>query len=287
MSLSGLLFLSLAVSLAHAEEMKKFVAFDYAVADTLSDVKQPPIALAGLLQYRKLYQEKLLPNTLELGNRFQPNFEYLASLEPDIILISPPAHLNLEDRLSHIANVRLMRLLWREQEVWESLESMTRELGELSDKQQRAEELINNAEAKLAAMAEQIKRPGEPLFIAQIIDDRHLRLYGPGSLEDMVLTRLGLENAWQGPTNDWGFSTLTISEAFQLEGRFILLGAAYGLSDSALPTAGLWQHWLDDMPVTAHRNYWPWGGFFSALRFAEALVDALDEADDSAPAASR
>ncbi|MCL7931018.1 hypothetical protein [Halomonas llamarensis] len=125
-------------------------------------------------------------------------------------------------------------------------------------------------------MAAQIEHPEEPLFIAQILDDRHLRLYGSGSLEDMVLTRLGLENAWQGPTNDWGFSTLTISEAFQLEGKFILLRAAYELSDSTLPTSGLWQYWLDDTPASINRYYWPWGGFFSALRFAESLVEALE-----------
>ena len=274
-------------SLSNAEEPKKIVTFDYAVADTLGDVEQPPMALAGLLQYRKLYQEDLLPDTIELGNRFQPNFEYLASLEPDAILISPPAHLNLEDKLSRIASVRPIRLLWKGQEVWESLENMTRELGGLSDKQQRTKELINDVEVALAVMAEQIKRSGEPLFVAQIIDDRHLRLYGSGSLEDMVLTRLGLENAWHGPTNEWGFSTLTISEAFQLEGRFVLLHSAYDTYDSVLPTSGLWKHWLDDTPVSINRNYWPWGGFFSALRFAEALVEALDEAGDSAPAPRR
>ncbi|WP_206478163.1 hypothetical protein [Halomonas sp. KRD171] len=94
----------------------------------------------------------------------------------------------------------------------------------------------------------------------------------------MVITQLGLENAWQGPTNDWGFSTLTISEAFQLEGRFILLHPTYSqyTTDSALPTSGLWQHWLDDPPVSIDVNYWPWGGFFSALRFAESLKEALE-----------
>ncbi|PAU75311.1 ABC transporter substrate-binding protein [Halomonas salipaludis] len=284
-----IILLKLFVSFANAEESKKLIAFDYAIADTLSALHQPPIAMAGLAQYRRFYRDPLLPEARELGNRFQPNLEYLAALEPDAILISPPAHLNLENKLSRIANVRPIRLLWKGQKVWESLENMTRELGDLSDNQQRAKELINDVEVALAVMAEQIKRTGEPLFVAQIIDDRHLRLYGSGSLEDMVLTRLGLENAWQGPTNDWGFSTLTISEAFQLEGRFILLNPAYSqyLTDSALPTSGLWQHWLDDLPISIEVNYWSWGGFPSALRFAEALVDALDEAGDSAPAPRR
>ncbi|EHJ93415.1 ABC transporter substrate-binding protein [Vreelandella boliviensis] len=266
------------VSFANAEESKKLVVFDYAIADTLSALHQPPLAMAGLAQYRRFYREPLLPYTRELGQRFQPNFEYLASLEPDAILISPPAHLNLEGKLSHIADVIKIPLFGENLNIWQNLEQLTKEVGELSGQQQQAEELIDSVEARMSEIAAQIERSDKSLFVAEILDDRHLRLYGAGSLEDMVLTRLGLENAWQGPTNEWGFSILTISEAFQLEGRFILLRPAYSkyLTDSALPTSGLWQHWLNDTPVSIEANYWPWGGFFSALRFAELLVEALE-----------
>ena len=272
------------VSFANAEESRKLAVFDYAIADTLTALQQPPLAMAGLAQYRRFYREPLLPDTLELGNRFQPNFEYLASLEPDAILISPPAHLDLERNLSRIADVIKIQLFGENLNIWQNLEELTREVGKLND-QQQAEELIDSVEGRILAISAQIERPTEPVFVAQILDDRHLRLFGSGSLENMVLTQLGLENAWQGPTNDWGFSTLTISEAFQLEGRFILLHPTYSqyLTDSALPTSGLWQHWLDDAPVSIDVNYWSWGGFFSALRFAEALAEALDRdasADD-------
>ncbi|MGE6776031.1 ABC transporter substrate-binding protein [Vreelandella titanicae] len=272
------IFLPLLVSFANAEESKKLVAFDYAIADTLSALQQPPLAMAGLAQYRRFYREPLLPDTRELGNRFQPNFEYLASLEPDAILISPPAHLNLENKLSSIADVIKISLFGENLNIWQNLEQLTRKVGELNDQQQQAQELIESVQTRLAVIAAQIARPVDPLLVVEIRDDRHVRIYGHGSLEDMVITQLGLENAWQGPTNDWGFSTLTISEAFQLEGRFILLHPTYSqyLTDSALPTSGLWQHWLDDTPVNIEVNYWPWGGFPSALRFAESLVEALE-----------
>ena len=270
-----LLLLPALVSLTNAEEQAKIVTFDFAIADTLGALQRPPLAVAGLAHYRKLYQENLLPETHELGTRFQPNFEYLASLKPDAILISPPAHLNLEDRLSRIANVVKIRLLWRKLDVWSSLEQLTRDVGELSNEQQQAQEFIDAVKVKLAVIAAQIEVPPEPLLIVEIRDDRHIRLYGPGSLEDMTLTQLGLENAWKGPTNDWGFSTLTISEAFQLEGKIILLRPAYS-QDLSDPASGLWQHWLDDTSVSIEVNYWPWGGFPSALRFAGSLKEALE-----------
>ena len=126
------IFLPLFASFANAEHSKKLVTFDYAIADTLAALQQPPLAMAGLAQYRRVYREPLLPDTRELGNRFQPNFEYLAALEPDVILISPPAHLNLEDKLSRITDVIKIQLFGENLNIWQNLEQLTREVGELS-----------------------------------------------------------------------------------------------------------------------------------------------------------
>ncbi|WKD29262.1 ABC transporter substrate-binding protein [Halomonas sp. KG2] len=281
-----IIFLPLFASFANAEESKKLVTFDYAIADTLSVLQQPPLAMAGLEHYRQLNQEHLLPNTHELGLRFQPNLEYLASLEPDAILISPPAHLNLEDKLSRITDVIKIQLFGKNLNIWQNLEQLTREVGELNGQQRQAQMLIDSVDARLSLIATQIERPVNPLLIVEIRDDRHVRVYGAGSLEDAVLTRLGLENAWQGSTNGWGFSTLSIAEAFRLEGQKVVLHPFYTQdqdSTSTLPTSGLWQHWLDGTALSINRNYWPWGGFPSALRFAESLVEAL-EAQAQAPA---
>lgn len=77
-------------------------------------------------------------------------------------------------------------------------------MGEMNSEQQQAQTLIDSVDARLSLIATQIERPTDPLLIVEIRDDRHVRVYGPGSLEDMTLTRLGLENAWKGRTNDWG-----------------------------------------------------------------------------------
>lgn len=264
-------------SVTNAENHQRNITFDYAVADTLSALNQPPIALAGLAQYRQLYQEHLLPDTFDLGLRFQPNIEYLASLHPDNIVIAPPAHLNLEDKLSRIADVLKIRPFMKGLDVWLSLEQLTRDVGDLSGGQQQAEEFIDSVEARMSSIATQIGRPAETLLIIEIRDNQHVRVYGPGSLEDAALTRLGFENAWQGPTNNWGFSTLSVREAIALTGQIVVLQPAYSQDTpgATLPKSGLWQHWLDDTSVSMKRNYWPWGGFPSMLRFSESLKEAL------------
>ena len=272
-----ILLILILLSAANADDQQRDVTFDYAVADTLSALHQPPIALAGLAQYRQLYKEYLLPDTFELGLRFQPNLEYLASLKPDDIVIASPANLNLEDKLSRIAHIVKIRPFMQGLDVWLSLEQWTRDVGELNGGQQQAEAFIDSVEARMSAIAAQIGRPAETLLIIEIRDNQHVRVYGPGSLEDAALTRLGFENAWQGPTNNWGFSTLSVREAFALTGQIVVLQPAYfqDISGSTLPKSGLWQHWLDDTSVSMERNYWPWGGFPSMLRFAESLQEAL------------
>lgn len=247
------------------------------MADTLSALHQPPIALAGLAQYRQLYQEHLLPDAFDLGLRFQPNLEYLASLKPDDIVIAPPAHLNLEDKLSRIAHVIKIRPFMKGLDVWLSLEKLTRDVGDMNGGQQQADAFIDSVEARMSAIAAQIGRHAGTLLIIEIRDNQHVRIYGPGSLEDAALTRLGFDNAWQGPTNNWGFSTLSVREAIALTGQIVVLQPAYSqdISGSTLPKSGLWQHWLDDTSVSMERNYWPWGGFPSMLRFAESLQEAL------------
>lgn len=236
--------LPLFASLSNAEEPKNLVTFDYAISDTLSVLQQPPLAMAGLEHYRQLNQEHLLPNTHELGLRFQPNLEYLASLEPDAILISPPAHLNLEGTLSRISDVIKIQLFDKDKNLWMRLEQLTIRMGELSAEQQQARELIDSVEARLAEIAVQLDTTNSPLVLADMIDNRHIQIFGHGSLEDAVISQLGFKNAWQGPTNEWGFTTLSIQDAFKLEGRIILLHWPSFHDASYQPplTTGLLQH---------------------------------------------
>ncbi len=49
-----------------------------------------------------------------------------------------------------------------------------------------------------------------PLLMVSLMDSRHVRIYGANSLFGAVLTRLDVANAYAGPTNFWGFTTLGI-----------------------------------------------------------------------------
>lgn len=271
--------------LPSATAAPRLATFDFALGETLNALGHPPVAQAGLEGYEHYARETGVfpPETANLGGRFQPNFEYLASQKPDAILISPPAHTNLITKLSRIAPVNTFRLYHFAETTpddWQTLERVTRSLGRTVQDPQAAQQLIRRTQQRMDQLKAQASDVTTPLLLVRLIDERHLRIYGPGSLEGMVLKRLGLTNAWTGTLGRWGFVQTTADQVFTLNARLILLESPYvepGLQQQLL-TQGVWQYWASvkrgDYRVVPI-NFWSWGGLPSAQRFAEGLVQAL------------
>lgn len=101
------------------------------------------------------------------------------------------------------------------------------------------------------------------------------------------MTRLGLRNAWQGETNAWGFSVVSLEQFLTLpEARLVVVDPVpVGVSER-LQEPGLWQH----LPLVKQGKelhlpaVWSFGGILAARRFADLLSEALREASPSDPA---
>ncbi|WP_175401005.1 ABC transporter substrate-binding protein [Terasakiispira papahanaumokuakeensis] len=263
----------------------RLATFDFALGETLNALGHPPVAQAGLDGYQHYARQTGIfpPETANLGGRFQPNFEYLASQKPDAILISPPAHTNLIPKLTPIAPVETFRLYHFAETApddWLTIENMTRALGRRVQDPHAAQQLIMQTQQQMDQLKAQVAAVKSPLLLVRLIDERHLRIFGPGSLEGMVLKRLGLTNAWTKPLGRWGFVQTTADQVFQLNARLILLESPYvetGLQQQLL-SQGVWQYWASAQRGD-HRvvpiNFWSWGGLPSAQRFATGLVQAL------------
>ncbi|MGS9073782.1 Fe(3+)-hydroxamate ABC transporter substrate-binding protein FhuD, partial [Salmonella enterica subsp. enterica serovar Infantis] len=55
-----------------------------------------------------------------------------------------------------------------------------------------------------------IRRGGRPLLMTTLIDPRHMLVLGPKCLFQEVLDEYGIVNAWQGETNFWGSTAVSI-----------------------------------------------------------------------------
>ncbi|ERL51914.1 iron-siderophore ABC transporter substrate-binding protein [Halomonas huangheensis] len=256
----------------------RIASLDWTLAETLVAIDAPPVALAQTNDYTSWVGNHVPADIEDLGLRGQPNMELLASLQPDEIIISSMFS-NLEPMLSEIAPVRTYSLYTPGTPVWPELESLTRQLGELSDHEQEAERLIADSNARMKQLAERIPADTRPLIALQFMDARHVRVFGADSLFEAVMERLGLRNGWQEPTNAWGFTLVGIEQLVSLEEARLVVVEPYpaGVAE-ALETSGLWQHLAsvqrDDVIILP--PVWSFGSLPSAIRFADTLVAALD-----------
>lgn len=258
------------------------VTLDYAIAETLQALGEPPQAVGGLSGYRVWWRDsQALPNVIELGSRHLPNLELIHSIEPAQILISPPAHANLTPQLSRLAPLKAWVVYETAPLLQQRLSTLTTQLGELIGDRARADHYLSEVVAQFEALAEQRNsRVGsaKPVVLVSLMDERHARVFGQGSLEGLVLEQLGIDNAWEGAVNRWGFATVTAEQLFGLEGCVIMLESPYSPegTQQTLLMQGVWQHWsvlTNQEATTVAVDYWHWGGWPSALRFAASLRD--------------
>ncbi|QJQ98264.1 ABC transporter substrate-binding protein [Halomonas sp. PGE1] len=279
----ALLVLLLALGLAgspRALAQPAIATLDWTLAETLVALGVTPVGVAQVEAYHAWVGAPHLPEaSVDLGLRSQPNLELLANLAPDHILISP-MFANLAPRLSHIAPVATVPLYTPGRETWPQLHELTHQVGRLAEREAAAERLIAETEARLAALRQRLPERVPPLLVVQFMDERHVRVFGEGGLYQAVMARLGLENAWHGETNAWGFSLVGLEQLAGLTARLVVVEPYPVGVETALAGSGLWQQQpsvRDDSLITLP-PVWSFGALPSAIRFAEHLVAALEEA---------
>lgn len=261
-------------------QVPRIATVDWTIAETLLALGVTPLAVGDVSAYRAWVGEPLLPaDVVDIGLRAQPNRELLAELKPDRILISPLAA-PLAPTLSRIAPVQSIALYDPQTDLWQRLHEATLTIAALVNKTAEANELLTDLNRDLEQMKQTLPAELPPLLVVQFIDERHVRVFGRHSLFEAVMQRLGLRNAWQGETNDWGFSVASLEQFLSIpEARLVVVDPIpVGVSER-LQEPGLWQHLplVQQAPVLHLPAVWSFGGVLAARRFATLLSEALQK----------
>ncbi len=258
-------------------------SIDWTLAETLVALEAPPRGVAQADAYHDWVAEpRLSDRVIDLGLRSQPNLELLAQLAPSKILISP-MFTHLAPRLGRVAEVDSVSLYTLQQDTWSEVLEVTRSLADATGRAAAAEALIDNAATRFETLRQRLPERVAPLLIVQFMDDRHVRVFGEHALYQAVLEQLGLENAWQEPTNAWGFSLVGLERLVELDARLVVVEPYPTGVEEKLRRSALWQHlpsvrdgtWLTLPPA------WSFGALPSAQRFAEHLVAKLAAAPET------
>lgn len=259
-------------------EPSRVACLEWTAAEAAISLGLKPIAVTDVDGYRDWMVAPALPDgVLDLGSRFEPNLERLSELAPDLVVVSRSF-----GRLREVARIAPAHDYTPYPVGPSALASARVEATRLAERVGRpdaAMDLVRRTDAEIENARQKLAgRPIGPICVISIFD-RALSIYGKGGLFHEVMDRLGLQNAWTGPTNRWGFATTGLDQLAGLSAdvRLVTLEPVPPYTRARLSKSALWR---TAPPVNAGRvatiaPVWPFGGLASAARFATLLADGL------------
>ncbi|WP_445680190.1 ABC transporter substrate-binding protein [Radicibacter daui] len=270
---------------ARAALPARLAAIDWSMLETALALNVPLVAATELKLYRRVVAEPAVPAAVaDLGLRGSPNLELLASLAPDLILISP-FYERYRPQLERIAAVQSFTVYTPGAPAYENGEAVMRALGDQIGMEREAADYIAATAAEIAAGRNALAgsaAASRPLFAISIGDARHVRIFGSDSNFGAVLERFGLTNAWTGRTRYSAFAPVPIEALAQVpEARLVIIPPVPPDVTRILAGSRVWQtlpavregrvHWLE--PVDH------FGALPAARRFARLLTASLLSAE--------
>lgn len=278
--LGGLAGLGIGPVLA-AAGAPRIAVLDYGLAQTMLALDVPPVAIVEADDWLRWVGAPPLPaGVVDLGTDREMNLEVLAAVKPDLVLSTPYLE-QLRPLIEPIARLVSLPIYTEARAPLRLSIEAARRIGALTGRGAAAETLIATAEARFAALRARFAaaRP-RPLLLVNFVDARHVRVYGGASLYQDVLDRLGLANAWTGPTNDWGFATIGLEGLADFpEARMIVFEPIGPDIRAVLAKGPLWSRlpFVKAGRVSVVPTVLMFGTLPSAMRFAEIVASVIPE----------
>ncbi|WP_018699039.1 ABC transporter substrate-binding protein [Amorphus coralli] len=281
--LAGCAALATAPALAAGPgDAPRIASLDYGLANTAMALGVTPVGLAAAAHWKDWVVEPPLPRSVvDIGRDREVNLELLASLRPELILATPYVQA-LRSRLEDIAPVLSLAIYTPDGNPLERSYAAARSLGERLGREREARQFLDEADAFLADCAARVARakPG-PALLINFMDSRHARVYGAQGLYQDVLDRIGVTNAWDGPTTYWGFQTIGLEQLATKAGPDTTIIAFEPIPGDVEPTLAQSPLWTQLPPIAEGRyavlpSVLTFGTVPAALRFAQLFTDHVD-----------
>lgn len=158
------------------KDPKKVVVFDYGVLDALDYLEVDVVGLPGsnLPPFLTKYESK---EYVDVGTLFEPNFEQIYALNPDLIIISG-RQADAYDELSKLGPTLYVSI--DADDYWGSVQENLRLLGQIFSKKSQVEEVIEQFAVDLKRLNTKTQASNIETLIL-MVNDGALSVYGPQS----------------------------------------------------------------------------------------------------------
>lgn len=263
------------------KQRPRVAALDWGLAATLTAMGSPPIAVPAP-KWCNLYfgRDILQSEIVDVGLLFTPNFEALQELSPDLIVIPPGLSGNrgLLESIASVVEINLFQPGLKPLEcAIEGSQNLAIAIGRPAEGKTLADDTLQTiaiAKTKLASGS------NFPVVLASPIDDRHVSIFGQGSLMVDVLRSLGLQSPVVTSANT-EFEIVGIDTLHQYGDTAVVLIGTPSAPEltRTLSESRLW----NTLPFArAGRVYrigpvLGSGGLPAAARFARLLTEAIEQ----------
>jgi iron complex transport system substrate-binding protein len=166
---------------------EKVVVFDFGVLDSLDqlNIEVTGVPQTNIPAYLSKYEDQKYEN---VGSLKEPDFEKIAEIDPDLIIISGRQQ-ELYEEFAEIAPTVYMGL--DTSKYMESFTENMKILGEVFDKESEVEKEIASIEESITGLKEKTINVGNSLVI--LANEGNLSAYGPGSRFGVIHDVFGLK----------------------------------------------------------------------------------------------
>jgi ferric hydroxamate transport system substrate-binding protein len=256
------------------------VVLDWSLLESVIELGVTPVGAPELDSYARWVVQPAIPVlTEDVGTRSEPNLEKIASLHPDIILVTDSQR-DLIPRLEAIAPVLFFSNFSENDDHAAVAIDQFKQLAIVFGKQSVAEQKLAQLEYRLAQLkgrlSDAFKNGVPPVVVMRFANLTSTFLYSSNSIPDYVLRRLGLTNPLPQSPAKWGIVQKPIADLQHIERGYVLYILPFD-QESQLKHSILWRAmpFVQQGHVGSVRSVWSYGGAMSIQFTAEAIAESL------------
>ncbi|ROS00150.1 iron complex transport system substrate-binding protein [Sinobacterium caligoides] len=259
---------------------ERVAVLNWDLAEQVIELGVTPIAMPEINAYKEWVIQPTVPKGVQdIGSRIEPNFQLLAQLHPDLIIIASP-QLDLLERLEKIAPVLYYHTYSATHDNAATAISNFQHIAAALGRSEVAEKRLTEMRQRLAELKQQLltayggKLPKVSTF--RFASTTSVYLFGDNSMAQYALSQLGISPALHLPATQWGATQQRLMALRDIGDATALYFTPFA-QQQALEKTILWQA----MPfVRQHRVHavapvWNYGGAISIQYLAEALAESL------------
>ncbi|WP_277679933.1 ABC transporter substrate-binding protein [Gracilibacillus dipsosauri] len=273
---------------------ERIVVLEWVYAEDLLALGVQPVGMADIEGYKDWVniEPKLSEDIQDVGTRQEPNLEAIRALEPDLIITASFRHEAILDSLKDIAPTLAFNPYPEEGEgtQYKEMETTFQEIAKALQKEEEADQVLSDLDKAYETASTEIKEANidnKQFVLSQAYSSDNtpvIRLFKDNAMATEIMTKIGLENAYQSDGYQlYGYDETSV-EALQTAQDahfFYIVQEDDNIFTNQLAGNPAWEELEFVKENRTHQlpgSTWTFGGPLSAEVFANQIKEALVQA---------